>query len=189
MPRGRGGIRSRAQYESLSRSSRAAFDRQLAAVEYARTDVGELAGGSFRRAFHAVTGRYPSGADYRRRDELVGSAWRQGVVKSSDRLARAPMPVPTADGIFESGDLSWRQRSLVGSYWSVLRQADKMTDAELRDALKPFRRLELRVYDPELGRVVRKPFETNPAFVRSFARSDEARAERIVSPKLGAWST
>lgn len=189
MARGRGGIRTQAQYEVLPKSSRAAYDRQLDAVEYARSPGGQLHAGSYRQSFYAVHGRYPTGRDYSLRDQLTGSAWHEGRVRSNDRLARGPMAVPTADGIFDSSDLSWQQRSLVGKYWTVLRLESTMSDRELRAALKQFRGKELRVYDPELGRVVRKPFETNPAFVRSFARSDEARAERIISPKLGARST
>jgi hypothetical protein len=181
MARGRGGIRTQAQYEALPRSSRAAYDRQLDAVKYARSPAGQLHQGSYRQSFFAVHGRYPSGRDYSLRDQLTGSAWREGVVTTNDRLAREPMAVPTADGIFDSSDLSWRQRSLVGKYWTVLRLEGTMSDRELRAALKPFRGMEVRVFDRELGRVVRKPFETNPDFVRRFASSPEARAERIIS--------
>lgn len=187
--RGRGGIRTQAQYEALPKSSRAAYDRQLDAVEYARSPAGQLHEGSYRQSFFAVHGRYPAGRDYSLRDRLTGSAWREGVVTANDRLARGPMAVPTADGIFDSSDLSWRQRSVAGKYWTVLRLEGTMSDRELRAALKQFRGVELRVYDPELGRVVRKSFETNPNLVRQFARSPEARAERIISQKLGARST
>ena len=189
MARGRGGIRTERQYLVLTRPGRGAFEAQVVVVEYARTEPARVFGHdrSFRQSFHAVHGRYPSGQDYRRRDEFVGDVWSTGRIAATDRLARAPMPVPTADGIYETRDISWRQRSLVGDYWGVVGRAGRMTDAELRAALKPFRGKSLRVFDPELGRVVRKPFETNPKFVRQFASSPEARAERVISPKFGSW--
>jgi hypothetical protein len=183
------GIRSERQYESLAPRARARYERELEVVRTARTYRSEGRRSSIRQAFRDVFGRFPTGRDYRHLREEVGDATRteRGRLEptGNDRLYRGDtMPMATPDGVYEALPGSWRQRSTIGQHWSVIGQAHRLSDAELDKALKPFRGLEYRVYDPESGKVERRPFMTRPSEVRGFASSTEARQERVVSPRL-----
>jgi len=187
--RGRGGVFSGRQFERLGPRGQARYERELEVIRDARTDLEEGRRASIRQSFRDVFDRYPSGRDYRSLRADVGSALRvergRLTVTGNDRLYRGEyMPMPTSDGVYDAMPGSWRQRSIIGDYWSLISRARGMTDEELAAELARFRGVEMRVYDPELGRVVRKGFIIRVDEFRAFATSPEARQERVVSPGL-----
>jgi hypothetical protein len=183
------GIRSRRSFEARSKADRRFYSKLIDA-----RDLPPELGGTFRQRFIAGFGRAPRGEDYARAKRDIGEALEvqhgRLVFRDNDRLYRSsdPMPIVTPDGIENavSEGLSKRQRSLIGQHWALGRAARKFSDEELARRLRHFEGKTFRVYDPELGRVVRVPFETDPRAFRRAMASPEARAEHVISPRLGA---
>lgn len=180
--------RSRRWFEKLSPANQSFYSDLIDA-----RDLPPELGGTFRQRFIAGFGRPPRGEDYRRARAYIGEALevRRGrlVFKDNDRLYRGSEPLPffSTDGVVGavSENLSWRQRSLIGQHWALLRAQGRYFNSELAARLKKFRGEELTAVDLDtrqsLGRV---GFETDVARFRSAAASPEARAERVISPRL-----
>jgi hypothetical protein len=181
------GVTSRAAFERLSRSDQARYPSDLEVRDLARSGMAR----SPRQAYLKVYGRVPAGRDYRRIERNLGGAFeREGRrlrVTKTDYLwiSDQPMPVPTPDGVLDSvpQGTSSRQRSVIGEYWSLVGQSSQLSDAELERKLRPFRRETFRVMDDD-SRVVRKGFIIDVQGFREFARSQEGRQERVISPRL-----
>jgi len=187
------GIRSARQYEAASSRSPAfarRYEKELDLIDLAETRRREGRAATVRSAFRAAFGRNPSGSDYRHfRNEIADALEVRGgrlVVRTNDRLFRGEtMPQLTPDGTCDALPGSRRQRSLIGEHWSLVAKSKPMSDEELERELRKFKGKELRVLDPESGRVVRMPFETDVGRFRQFASSSESGQERIISPRIG----
>jgi hypothetical protein len=179
MARGRGGIRTARQHAALTRGERRRFEEvhepasRLRLRGEARSDTAAL---------RQILGRDPAGREVGQFHDLAGRGPRDW-----QRLYRGdePMPAITPDGIYDTVNPTWRQRSAIGRQWSLIGRTKRMSDEQLATELRRFRGIHVRVIDPETGRVVHMPLETDPARFRSFAESSEARQERVISPRLG----
>jgi hypothetical protein len=177
MALGKGGIRTERQLASAPPGIRS---RYPAYEEVSRLLVtGEARSRS--EALRRVFGREARSRDYREFRDVAGRGRPQW-----QRMYRGEAgPVLTPDGIYDAvPESTWRQRSLIGSHWSLMGEERHLTDEQLERKLRPFRHAQIRVYDPQSGRVLRVPFETDGQRFRTFARSPEGRQERVISPKL-----
>jgi hypothetical protein len=182
------GVTSGRAYQRLSRSDQRHYASDVEVRDLERSRLAT----SFRQAFIKVYRRAPSGRDYERIERnLAGAYERRGQrlrVRPNDRLwlGDEPLPVLTPDGVYDAvaERLSWRQRSVIGEYWSLIGRANQLSDAALDRELRRFRQETYRVFDPESGRVVRLRLETDPDRFRAFAASPEARQERVISPRV-----
>ncbi len=175
MALGRGGIRTVKQFDDLRGSKQAKYEQELEASELLLTRVAA----NPREALRQVLGRTPSGSDYKDFYDLAGrnrQDWQ--------RLFRGDAgPIITADGVFDlAPGATWNARSLSGKQWSLVANEKRMSDAELARALGRLDR-EVRVIGDD-GRLIRVRPEANVASFRSFARSDEAKQERVISPRM-----
>lgn len=180
-------VGARRTYERLPAAERSRYGSDLEVLVLVRSRTAS----SLRQSYRLVYRRTPSGRDYRRLERNLGGALTKErgriSVRPNDRLWRGddPPPVPTPDGVLDaaSDGLSWRQRSVIGRFWSLAARERTLTDQELERELKPFRRETFRVLDPATGRIVRRPLVTDVAGVRAFART-EGRQERVISPRV-----
>ncbi len=186
---GRGGIHSGRQYSALSGTGRTRYESDLEVLDLTRSGLSP----SVRAAYREVYGHNPRGRDYGRMQDTMGEALRKDGgrlhVRDNDTLWRGDdsVPILTPDGVYDAvGDrMSWRQRSIAGQQWSLVGRARRLTDEELARELRPFKGQTYRVHDPETGRIVGMPMETDPGRFRSFATSPEAGQERPISPRIG----
>jgi hypothetical protein len=181
-------MRTRKAYEKLP-PARRAYYRDLIDAR----DLPSEVGGTFRQRFIAGFGRRPRGEDYRRAHKYIDEALevRRGrlVFKDNDRLYRGsdPMPFLSPDGVVGAvpEGLSKRQRSLIGQHWALGRAESRYFPSELAARLKKFEGEGFTAVDLDTGRPLgRVGFETDVARFRSAAKSPEARAERVISPRL-----
>ncbi len=179
MALGRGGIRTGPQFRSLSPAKQARFERHLEASELLLKKETSNVGGALKMVF----GKPPRGSDYQDFYDLAGRTRQDW-----QRLYRGDVspPVITPEGVFDlAPGATWKQRSIAGKGWSLVANERRMSDDELARALSKLDR-EVRVIDED-GRIVRMRTETDVGRFRSFARSDEAKAERVISPRIGRW--
>jgi hypothetical protein len=190
MARGRGGIRGVRQYASLNRRQQRYYDEvALPVLRRQRDQADQPYPESLSDSLRAVLGRDIGGHDVARLKSYVGVDTRDSALRrvgqrlevrpTSGLFHPEPMSILTPDGVYEADRLTDREASVLGRYWNVARDAKRMSEAELRKALKPFRRVRIQVFDPETGRRVRMPLETDPKAFRSFATSPEASDVRI----------
>jgi hypothetical protein len=181
-------MRTRKQYEKLSAARRSYYHDLIDA-----RDLPPELGGTFRQRFIAGFGRRPRGEDYRRARSYIGEALevRRGrlVFKDNDRLYRGsdPMPFLSPDGVVGAvpEGLSKRRRSLIGQHWALGRAESRYFPSELASRLKKFRGEEFVAVDLDTGKPLgRLGFLTDVDRFRSAAKSPEARAERVISPRL-----
>jgi len=177
MALGRGGIRTGRQFAALPGAKQAKYEREVEASELILKGEAK----SPRQALRMILGRAPSGRDYADFYALAGRTRQDW-----QRLYRGDVgpPIIAPDGVYDlAPTATWRQRSIAGKQWSLVANERRMSDEELATALAKLDR-EVRVVDED-GRVVRVRTETDVPRFRAFARSDEARQERVISPRIG----
>jgi len=192
------GIRGRRQYEALSPGRRRYYeDVALRVKDRLRDEQERPHPKSFSKVVSEVLGRDIGGQDTRRIKALLGIDERGAALRRVGRRVEVratsglyhprSMSVLTPDGIYTAVNLTDKQASMVGRYLSLMGRAGRMSEAELRKALAPFKGKALRVFDPETGKAVRLPFETRPTLFRRFSTSPEA-SDVTVYPRRQASS-
>lgn len=196
---GRGGIRGVRQYATLNRRQQRYYDDvALPVLRRQRDEAGRPYPESLSDSLRAVLGRDIGGHDVERLKRYVGVdapgsglhrvGRRLEVRPSSGLFHPEPMSILTPDGLFDADRLTDKQASTLGRYFNVLRNAPRMSEAELRKALRPFRDVRIQVLDPETGRRVRMPLETDPKAFRSFATRPEASDVKLYPKRRGSGS-
>jgi len=118
------------------------------------------------------------------RRHLPGAYQRKGgrvVAKRSDRLRRPPMRVRTPTGEIWIEPASSKDASNIGRHWNVIGRLAGDYDEDVREAaldeLTGLVHVKVAGYEPDTGKRIEVPLDTNPVEIDRLARQGELQLD------------